>query len=79
MNSASITESTSAVPTRSSEFHVALPTMSATGRWVRNESPQSPCTKSPSQSDVLRGPGLVEVVLALEVLQGLLRDAGPVA
>ena len=48
--------------------------MSVTGRWVRNDSPQSPCTKSPSQCDVLRGTGLVEVVLVLEVAQRLLRD-----
>src|SRR5215218_682246 len=48
MRSASTTDSTSAVPTSNKEFHVASPTMSTTGRWVRNESPQSPCTKSPS-------------------------------
>ena len=53
--------------------------MSATGRWVRNESPQSPCTKSPSQLHVLRRARLVEVVLVLEVVRASLRDAGPVA
>src|SRR5882724_9190015 len=49
MTSASNTENSSAVPTKRNEFQVASPTMSATGRWVRNDSPQSPCTKSPNQ------------------------------
>ena len=54
MSRASTTENTRAVPTNSTEFHVASPTMSATGRWVRNDSPQLPCTKSPSHERVLR-------------------------
>ena len=74
MSSPSVADSTTAVPTSRNEFHVASPTMSDTGRSVRNDVPQSPCAKSPSQSTYCSGTGLVEVVLVLEVADRLLRD-----
>src|SRR4029077_7853278 len=55
MHSASITDSTNAVATSRNEFHAALPTMSAPGCGLRNDVPQSPCTKSPSQCTYCAG------------------------
>src|SRR5713101_122333 len=46
---ATATENRSVVPTRRKEFQAASPTIPVTGSWVRNDVPQSPCTKSPSQ------------------------------
>ena len=60
-------------------FQVASPTMSATGRSVRKDVPQSPCTKSPSQWRYCSGTRLVEVVFVLEVAGGVLRHSRAMA
>ena len=62
-------------PTSSKVFQVASPTMSATGRWVRNDVAPVALHEVAQPVHVLRGTRLVEVVLVLEVAQRLLRDA----